>query len=73
MNTLYSELWASPLREEPEVEAAHRAALDRLMAEWAHPLVAGPVRCPSCGRVAGDHARGCDFSWLRLPALLNPA
>jgi hypothetical protein len=60
--------------EEPESDATSRAALDRLLAEWAQPLTvrtAAPVQCPGCGRATGAHTTACDFSWLLLPQIAD--
>jgi len=55
--------------EAPVTEAAHRAALDRLLAEWEQRIAdTPPVRCPRCGRTVGEHGPGCDLAWLRLGA-----
>jgi hypothetical protein len=76
MNLVHNNQWENPPWEEPESDAASRAALDRLLAEWAQPLsaiAATPIQCPGCGRTAGGHALGCDFSWLHLPQTPDPA
>ena len=60
----YLRAWEAPI-----AEAAHRAALDQLLAEWEERMAeAPPVRCPRCGRMVGEHRSSCDLAWLRLGA-----
>ena len=74
MNAGFNQLREHFPWEEPESDAASRAALDRLLAEWAHPVsaVAAPLQCPGCGRAAGEHVTGCEFSWFQLPQIPDP-
>ena len=75
MNVMRNHLRENSPWEEPDSDATSRAALDRLLAEWAQPLTAvaaSPIQCPGCGRAAGEHASGCDFSWFQLPRIADP-
>ena len=60
--------WENRAWREPETDAARRAALDQVLADWEqrHVATRASLRCPSCGRTAGEHVTGCELSWLRL-------
>jgi hypothetical protein len=60
--------WENRAWREPESDAARRAALDQVLAEWEqrYATTRASLRCPNCGRTAGEHVAGCTLSWLRL-------